>query len=371
MDNYFQALAACAGQRESKMTQEAYLRLRNFLDEQPGGFPATPQGLELKILEKLFTPQQAEAAVKLGASPQPLAQAARRLEMDEEAAAALLGEMHAKGLVQRARIPGRGDFYMAAQFVIGIYEFQLGRIDRELAELMEEYLPYLHESWTSIKTGQLRVVPVGMSVDTAKPVAPYDQVRALVEQHDLFSVSACICRVEKALVEKPCDRPEETCLQFGFAAQYYIERGMGRAISKEEVYQVLERAEEAALVLSPTNAQKIMNICCCCACCCAVLGGLAKLEKPAEHVQSSFYASIDEGLCSGCGVCMDRCQMAAISDGGGFSVVNPDRCIGCGLCVSTCPEEAVSLLPKPEAKAPPRSATEMNRRILAERGFGA
>ena len=41
------------------MSQDVYSRLREFMDSLPGGYPATPTGVEIKLLEKLFTPEQA------------------------------------------------------------------------------------------------------------------------------------------------------------------------------------------------------------------------------------------------------------------------------------------------------------------------
>jgi len=38
-----------------------------FLDGLPGGFPPTPDGVELRILKRLFTPEQAELAMDAAA----------------------------------------------------------------------------------------------------------------------------------------------------------------------------------------------------------------------------------------------------------------------------------------------------------------
>ena len=51
-----------------------------------------------------------------------------------------------------------------------------------------------------------------------------DQVR----KARVISVAPCICRNEAHLTGKGCDRPEETCLHFGAAAEYYIENGIGQ-----------------------------------------------------------------------------------------------------------------------------------------------
>jgi ferredoxin len=348
------------------MSEDVYRSLAKFLDRLPGGFPATESGVEIKILKKFFTPEQAEIEMELTPFPEPVAKIAARLGMDEAEAAKKLEQMAKEGSIYRVRA-GANVLYMAINFVVGIYEFHLNSIDRELAELMEEYLPTLKTMWEKTKTKQLRVVPIHSAVEAAPAVSTYDQVRELTKKHELISVAPCICRKEQALLDNPCDRPLESCLQFGMAAQYYIENGLGRKISRDELMSILKMGEEKALVLSPTNAQDIVNICMCCGCCCGVLRSLKAMPRPAEQVQASFQARIDPGLCSACGACQDRCQIDAIVEGDVFKV-DEQRCIGCGLCLPTCPEEAIYFAPREKVATLPANIVEMTMRIGKERG---
>lgn len=48
------------------LSEIVYVELRRFLDGLPSGFPTTPDGVELKILKKLFTPEEAEIAKRCG-----------------------------------------------------------------------------------------------------------------------------------------------------------------------------------------------------------------------------------------------------------------------------------------------------------------
>ena len=43
------------------MDETAYKLLAQRLDELPNGYPPTPDGIELRLLEKLFTPEEAAA----------------------------------------------------------------------------------------------------------------------------------------------------------------------------------------------------------------------------------------------------------------------------------------------------------------------
>jgi Pyruvate/2-oxoacid:ferredoxin oxidoreductase delta subunit/DNA-binding Lrp family transcriptional regulator len=350
------------------MADDIYVALREFFDRLPGGFPATPDGLELKILEKLFSPAQAEMVMHLKPFPDPVAAIAERAGMEESEAAEMLESLASQGCIFRVRM-GEQAFYMAMSYLVGIYEFHLKSMDREFAELMHRYAPYLGESWGRQKVKQNRVVPVQSAVEAVPSVASYDQIRERVKEQEDIAVADCICRVEMGLLGKPCDRPVETCLEFGHAARYYTENGIGRRISVEECLRILDQAEEAGLVLYPTNTQDLTNICCCCRCCCNEIRNLRTYEKPSEHVHSSYRALIDPELCTACGTCLERCQIEAVRDAGEHMEVIAHRCIGCGLCVSTCPSQAVSMIPKEDAPPPPASTLEMFHKILEERGL--
>lgn len=350
------------------MSDDVYLRLREFLDNMPGGYPETDSGVELRILAKFFTPEQAEMTMHLTPMPEPVSAIAERAGMDEEEAAELLETIAKEGSIMRIRIEGQ-PYYMATSFVVGIYEFHLKAMDREFAEMMEEYHPYLAKMWSTLETGQLRVVPVGSAIENVHEVETYDRVRDLVKEHELFATADCICRKEQEVLGHKCDRPMESCLTFGVGAQYYIENGLGREISKEECLEILDSAEESALVLSPSNAQAFVNICTCCSCCCNMLKGLRTYERPADHAGSSFQAKIDPDSCTACGTCLDRCQIEAIIEGDENNQVDLARCIGCGLCVSTCPAEAIEIAAKDEAKVPPENIVVRDMKLAAERGL--
>jgi Na+-translocating ferredoxin:NAD+ oxidoreductase subunit B len=350
------------------MAEDVYVRLREFMDRLPGGMPATDSGVEIKLLQKYFTPEEAEMEMHLRQFPEPVAAIAARAAMDEGAAAEMLESMARQGNIFRVRSGGE-PLYMAMSFVVGVYEFHIKSMDREMAELLEEYVPYMTGMWADLKTKQLRVVPVEAAMDSSREVTTYDSIKDLVKSYDNIAVADCVCRVEQGLLGRLCTRPLETCLMFGFAADYYVENGMGRKIDMEECLQILDRAEKAALVLSPSNSQDAVNVCSCCSCCCGWLRALSTFERPADHVNSSYQAFIDPDLCTACGTCLERCQIEAIIESDDYMEVDTARCIGCGLCVPTCPADAVQMVLKADAGVPPANVVEMNVRIMQERGL--
>ncbi len=353
------------------MGDDVYSRLRELLDSLPGGFPATDSGIEMKILQKLFSPEDAEMAVCLGPEPAPVKAIALQCGLNEQETAERLDSMASRGLIRREDIDGQA-CYRAEQFLVGIYEWQGNRMDREFAELFEQYLPWFGMAMSQIKTQQMRIIPVLSAIDTNSAVATYDDVRALVNKHDSFAVTECVCRVQQGLLGNRCDKPLEVCMGLGPMVDYGIEHGWpGRKISREEALETLARSEELGLVLRPDNAQNINFVCSCCSCCCPSLRFMKMAPNTADFLHSNYRSFVDKDKCSACGTCLERCPMDAVIEGEEFMEINTARCIGCGVCLSACPEEALSLVPREDAEVPPADWDETLQRIATERGLPA
>ena len=345
-----------------------YNKLAIHLDNLPGGFPATEAGLELRILKRLFTPQEAEIAADLTMMLEPSAVIAGRLNMAETEMDRILDNMSKKGLILRSGKGGQNQ-YMAAQFVVGIWEYHVNDLDEELIKDFNAYVPYLMKSQLSLKTQQLRVIPVSQSISAEMRVMPYEEAEKIIKTQSKIVVAPCICRKEHKMVGKGCDQPEETCLIFGGGAHYYEGNGIGRVISQDEALEILSKGMESGLVLQPGNSQKPLNICMCCGCCCQILKNLKILDSPARYVCSSYYAKVKVEDCTACGVCAERCQLDAIEIED-VAVVKPERCIGCGLCVAACEYNAVMLSEKAAADrwVPPKNIVGTYINIARERG---
>ena len=349
---------------------DIYKQLATFLDHLPAGYPSTESGVELRILKRLFTPQEAEVAMTLTMIPEPDDAIAERTGRDAAELKSILEPMAVKGLIFRISKRER-NLYSAAQFVIGIWEYHLNSLDEGLVRDVNEYMPtLLKKGWLETRTKQLRVVPVSKSVSAGMAVTPYEAAEEIINAQSKIVVSPCICRKEQKLIGKGCDKPMEACLSFGAAAYYYEKNGLGRSVDKDEALEILKAGVEAGLVLQPGNQQKPSNICMCCGCCCGILKNLKTMDKPAQAVHTNYYARVDEETCIACGDCAERCQMDAISVDE-TARIEADRCIGCGLCVTDCPTEAIRLEQKaPEDHyVPPKNMVETYMKIAQERGL--
>ncbi len=346
---------------------DIYKKLAMHLDNLPAGFPATDVGVELRILKKLFSEDEAGIAISLTMMPEPVSAVAERMGRDIDELALILKDMSLRGLIFRMN-KDDGPWYSAAQFVIGIWEYQVKALNRELIDDVNEYIPYLMtDVWKKSKTKQVRVVPVSQSITAEMNVMPYNVAEEIIKKQTKIVVAPCICRTEHKMTGKGCDKPMESCLLFNVAAYYYEENGLGREITRTEALEILDKAKDAGLVLEPGNQKKPMNICMCCGCCCQILKSMKNLDNPAEFANTSWYAVVNADECTGCGNCEDMCQMDAIQIND-IAEVELKQCIGCGLCVAACDVGGISLVEKEEMWVPPSTVVRTYVNIATERG---
>jgi Pyruvate/2-oxoacid:ferredoxin oxidoreductase delta subunit len=322
------------------------------LDQFPLGYPATPSGVELKILKKLFTEEEANLAAFLTPMLEDASQIASRAEMDTAELEEKLYAMSKNGLIFRVRRDGK-TLYRAAPFMIGLYEYAAKKIDKELAELCKEYYEtaFLEEMGASNVPG-FKVLPIEENIEGETVLLPFHKLKDSIKGARKISVTDCVCRKEALLTGEGCDGPLEACLSFGAAAEYYIENGIGREITAEEAIGIIEETEKAGLVHAGANSKHLSNICNCCPCCCASMKGITKRgHDKHRYLNTLFEAVVDDDQCVSCEECVDRCPVGAIRVEG-TAFVDRDKCLGCGLCASVCPSDAIALKLREDREEP-------------------
>nr|NJM04532.1 4Fe-4S ferredoxin [Desulfobacula sp.] len=173
--------------------EDVYKKLAAHLDRTPSGFPETESGVELRILKQLFTEEEAAIALSLVMMPEPVEAVAQRAGKDPQQIKPILIEMGKKGTLIHVRKAG-ADSFMLLQFVVGIWEYQVNRLTKELIRDFNEYVPHLIKSQYKNKTQQLRVVPVAKAVNTELNIMDYEQVENIIRSQSKILVAPCICR---------------------------------------------------------------------------------------------------------------------------------------------------------------------------------
>lgn len=352
------------------MDQSVYKKLARRLDAIPNGFPETESGVELKLLAKIYSPEEAALASEMRLTPESAEQIAHRTGQDSTEATALLEDMVRKGLIDAIE-EGEQLKFCLMPFILGIFEEQLERLDEEIARLFEEYYPALAEALNKSPSFH-KVIPVEKSIPVEVQIFPYEQASAVLNKAKSFGVRRCICRVQKALVGQPCKYPVEVCLFFAPTEGAFDDYPNTKVITKEEALKILQETEEAGLIHSSRNVREGHDyICNCCTCCCGMMRGISQLGIENSVAKSNFHATVDPETCTGCGTCVDRCQFGAPSLVDNTSHVDLKRCVGCGQCVMGCPSGAMTIVRKPEGQIlpPPRDIEEWMAERAENRGI--
>ena len=331
------------GREESMPDQTPYQALANRLNELPQGFPATDDGSELRLLAYLFTPEEAALGAQLRLTLEKPAEIADRLGMEMREVAGLLKSMAKKGLIKVGGIPRGGLGFGLLPFVVGIYEMQAGRIDKEFALLFEDYYQKTRAAMIEITPQFHRVIPVGEAILMDMSVQPYMSAAELVKSMASWGVSECICRNQRALLDEGCDHPLEVCMVLSEKEDAFPGSDTIRKLSLDEALEVLQIAADAGLVHSVSNHKDgHWYICNCCTCSCAIMRSMKEMGLSNVVAKSPFVAEIDQENCIACEACVERCPFDAITVDTAVEV-NMLKCAGCGQCILACPEDAIQM----------------------------
>ncbi len=338
--------------------EDVYRALQKKLDSTPQGFPSTEDGLDIKILRWVFSPEEAKIALDVPFAPESADTIAQRIGKSPEETAAILDRMTRSEQLMCFNIGGV-PMYCLPVYYPGFHDCQQFRKDKtveqltEYARLFNEYFPSLLKTAGSFEPSLTRVVPVSTAVEAELRVHRLDDVRRMVEEAKSIHLMECVCRKEKALLGQGCNHSLEVCMMLSNQENIYTKWPHGRDVSAQEAMDAIIQAEKEGLVHTTYNADDSSStfLCACCPCCSIFLSAVVKHKAPHIVTRSNFEARIDGELCSTCGTCADeRCPMKAIifveED---HYRVQPERCIGCGVCISTCPTGAIQMVRRSES----------------------
>lgn len=313
------------------------------------------------IIPQLFKmiADEDEARLML-AMPGTAAQLAERLGRSEKEVQSSLDLLYWKGLVFKSRKP-EGTLYRMTRDLVQFHDATLTWRDAP-QEYYDLWQKYMEEEWPAyadtiskmLPKPFTRVIPVNQPLDVKSRILARDDVEALIDKAGRYAVTNCTCRT----IAHKCDKPIGVCLQIGKGAEYTIDRGSGRELTRDEAMDIIRQSEEAGLVHVIMNkSEETHFICNCCDDCCQsftllISDGLNLCDP------SRFLAEVDVDACSGCGDCLKRCYFGAMclaeTEDGSVVTIDPDKCMGCGLCAVACPEEALSMLQVRDAEFIPQ-----------------
>jgi len=296
-----------------------------------------------KIFAALVDNDEANVML-LAAPPATVEELSEKSGLTPAAIASMMESLFLRGLIFKATKGGEKKYYRVKTIPQMHDSTSLTPgISRQVLDLWKEYMDkewpaYGGRIMEMMPGSIMRVVPVNESIEPQSQILAYDDVVKIVQDARTLSVTNCSCRV----ISGNCQKPLEVCMQVDRAAEYNIERGTGRALTKAEAIDILKKCRMEGLVHVVDNRQVVGHVICnCCDDCClnwAVMKGAKKWVAP-----SRFEAYVDNDLCSGCETCLDRCFFDALSIQDDLAAVDSEKCLGCGACTVVCPTEALKL----------------------------
>ncbi|MFH1138176.1 MAG: 4Fe-4S binding protein [Pseudomonadota bacterium] len=364
---------------------DAYDRILRNMRRYPNDIPMVDGRVSpafREYIELMFTPEEAEIAQHLELRPAPssrfvqralnrlsqssfvqkmmlkksIRDVARKAGKSYGETRLILERMTDNGAIQD--IGGYSYFLtMPHLFNIGFkYSKALDRLGKKGAELYRQFFVeekfYKRYQASDRGTPVTRIVPVGKSLQYQSDISNAEEMHGLLDDcREPIVITDCPCRNRTEIlgVRECRDRYpiRESCFQVGLFGEYFLKRGEGRRLSRDEAHRLVDEFAQLGLIFTTENTRDPNRfvICCCCECCCALIRGMTRFPEKNEacSAKANYLAWVDAEKCRGCGLCAQRCVFKAVSFNEKVAVVNPDKCYGCGVCAVTCPTGALRL----------------------------
>ena len=362
--------------------QNPYNRLATHLEHLTMGYPYTEELIDL--LKEMFSPTEAQVALAIPNDLAPLAVSgleniAARTDLPMSAVAEALESMAARNILYSAPTHDGATGYALLQVGYGLPQtfFWGGKQDdtaKKMAKLVLNYfkVPITQKIYGGVRTKSFKYSPANMSIEIPmQGVMPNEQVGPIVDAATKIAVAHCPCRMSaKILGRSDCPHSLEVCVKYDEMAEFVIDKGLAREVSKDEAHQIMENSEKEGLVHMVDNAQgQIKHTCNCCGHYCWNVGIIRRRKIPRDQLMAVYFireTELDE--CIGCGACADICPVDAVIMVEDKPRVDQDWCIGCGVCAIQCPADVISIRRRIENKGP-QDFAQLHQQIKTEKGL--
>jgi len=306
---------------------EKVMALANLIGRKKPGKGFAWDDPEYVILEAGVDDEMAEMGLAMGYFTKRTApEMARLTGKSEEYCHEQMMKLAVYGTTFVNVINGVDTFWHAESWIPGVMEMIVNNLDN-----VKNYpiVAYAMEAYGRVRgplsagmfppgIGLMRVIPIESAIDGTSRRASYEEVSTYLNENTIFSCSPCSCRTDREAMGEGCGHlKEDMCIQLGHAAEYYIRTGRARAITREEAFEIIKRAEENGLMHQIPNIDgsgKTHAICNCCGCSCLSLR-TGSMYKNTDMVRSNYVSRVDKEKCVACGQCVEHCPVNALKLG--------------------------------------------------------
>ena len=283
-------------------------------------------------LAAMCTDEMAEVALKMGIrKPRTFAQMVKLTGIEEGHLQELLDKMSYNGVIEyNWENPQHEKQYVLPMFVPGSAEFsnmnkdmleanpELGRFFERMSRLpLEKITPMVPPGGAGVG---MHVIPVEKAISMENQSVSVEHISHWLDKYEgKYAASPCSCRMSRKTFDEGCaDDPNDWCIAVGDMADYVVETNKGgRYVTKEEVLEILKKAEDNGYVHQITNIDgenKIFAICNCNVNVCYALRTSQLFNTP-NMSRSAYVAKVTKESCVACGKCVEVCPAGAVKLG--------------------------------------------------------
>jgi ferredoxin len=367
--------------------RNSYKTLSDRLNLFPQGAP--PTELLFRILEVLFTRDEAALVALLPIKPFNIAAAAKIWRKPAAESQNILEALASRGMLLDMEINGEQIFVLPPPMA-GFFEFSMMRIgntydQKLLAELFYQYLnveeDFVRNLFAGGETqlGRVFVNENALAGDSTLTVLDYERASEVIRTASHMGIGACYCRHKMQHLGKACKAPMDICMTFSGAAQSLIKHGIARQVDVKEGMDLLDKAVAYNLVQFGENVQNHVGfICNCCGCCCEAMLAAKRFAVLNPIATTNFIPALNAASCNGCGKCAEVCPVEAMALVTASDPHKPKRkkarldeslCLGCSVCVRACPNGGISLRARKQRVLTPVTTAHRAVLMAIERGM--
>ncbi len=249
---------------------------------------------------------------------------AEKIEQPVEKTAEIVDKLARIGFVEYEADENGVDRFTVPVFLPGIMEMGVMDLQKvidhpEITYAFQKHAQNLTDAVASIVPmgkGLCRVLPVEKAIANEARSVEIEEISPWIDKYyPSIALQPCQCRRSRRMNgELGHDLEGEWCIAIGYFAEHCIRTGKGRRITKEETYEILQKAEELGYVHELTNIYGPEETCFICNCAwssCLALRTGWYCNSP-NLLASNYRAAVNPNDCVACGQCVEVCMMNAV-----------------------------------------------------------
>jgi len=287
----------------------------------------TENSPEYRLLENILTDEMIDVALSIKLrTPTSISDIAKKNNKPLPEMTKIIEQMADIGIIEYTWVDHK-EMIVLPIFAPGSMELMVMNVDQmenhpEIAYGFTDYIKNMQNNFAKffpVGSGLMRVIPVEKAIDAESRKVSCEEVSYWIEKNsESLGVTGCQCRrMRRVMGEGTGDLEGDWCVVIGEFAESCIKTNKARRITKDEAYEIMNRAEEMGYVHQVSNIDgpdSSMFICNCSWDTCLALRTSWMTDTP-NMSRSNYIAKVEKDNCVACGQCVEVCPQNAVKLG--------------------------------------------------------